>query len=121
MTINGEERERIEAIWGTIAKAPRPRREDTAWLLDLIARQEAELRWVGERMIKPLGIRDTGISSDALVAAVVLGCDVPERSYPHDLSDLGRCQRAVDFAPAHVKPRAQAILDTFNEHCAAVR
>ena len=89
---------------------------DVFWLLDLVERQEAAARWMGERMLQGVGFRDTGISSDALVAAVVLGREVPERSYPFDLSDLGRCQRAVEFAPAHLKPRAQAILDAFEKH-----
>jgi hypothetical protein len=56
-----------------------------------------------------------GLSSDALVRAVLTGREVPQHRYPLDSDDLVRCQYAVLTAPAHLKARAQDILDVFNE------
>lgn len=44
--------------------------------------------------------RDTGASSDALVAHVFGGVPLGRRR-PHDPGDLGRCLRATLSAPAH--------------------
>ena len=126
-----EDRKHIEAIRHALNKALGQARvavddaphwaKDVVWLLDLVERQEAalgeratEIQWMTDRIIWPA--RDSGISSDALVKAAVLGQDIPPQSYPRDLADLGRCQRAVDRAPAHLKARAEALLAIVSDH-----
>lgn len=46
-----------------------------------------------------------GRSSDALIAAAIGGCDVPEDRFPRDLGDLGRCCEAFALAPFDLRRR----------------
>lgn len=74
--------------------------------------REAEIAWMTGRMGWPPP-ENVGISSNALVKALVLDTDVAAHEYPHDPPDLLRCMIAVVSAPSHLKTRAYAIYEQF--------
>jgi hypothetical protein len=60
--------------------------------------------------------RDTGRSSNAMVAHV-LGGPFPEPSqYPADRSDYAACLRAARQAPRHLRPRIRQVLAVYRSH-----
>ena len=70
--------------------------------------------FLARRLIGEAGT--SGRSSDAMCAAAVSGCEVPESRYPRDLSDLGRCCEAFAVAPYELRRRMLPILGMFIEH-----
>jgi hypothetical protein len=62
--------------------------------------------------------RDTGISSNALVAFAITGVEPGEDQYPRDPADLAACYNAQRGAPAHLQARMQPLIEKYRARVA---
>ena len=65
------------------------------------------------------GCRDTGLSSNALICWAMGRCEWPDVFYPLDRGDYGRCARAVEAAPEHLRERMREGLARFDAELVA--
>lgn len=85
------------------------------------AQIRAERDYLAARFLSPdgWGCRDTGLSSNALICWAMGLCEWEDVRYPADRADYGRCVRATEAAPEHLRERMREGLTRFDANLVA--